>query len=568
MRGSYIGLLGRLMMPIVLIFSVLIGVFLFFIPSVIKENAESEAVIAAQRTVNQFKVLRGYYSRNVVGPVLKSSNIKPSIDHQGNDSAIPLPATMIHDLSRVLADKGDDGVKLALYSRFPFPNRKNRQLDEFQLDAWNALTKDSKQVISLTEQRGGETWVRVAIADTMVGQGCVNCHNNHALTPKNDWQLGDVRGVLEVQTPIDSMLKQGTAISYKIVGALVGAILIILILMVFIYQTAIRSRLVAVRAALEDIVNGDGDLTKRIEESGQHEINDIAVQFNLFMEKLQSLINQVTLNTQQVNQSAKGIVHNAELTSSKLSEQIIATEQTASVVSDMTNTSQEITDGARQSEQHVSEVDQSTRQVREKVESTRQSILGLAKELELASETSTRLANESREIGSVLEVIQTIAEQTNLLALNAAIEAARAGDQGRGFAVVADEVRALAGRTQQSTEEIRDIIERVQSGTVDTVSAMERGCASAEGSVELVQEAGALLEPITASTQEISELSRRISSSSEQQNQLANQVSSTINNIVDMSGDSDASSKQILDSALQLAQQSEVLLNTLQSFKT
>ncbi len=562
-----LGLLTRLMLPIVLSFLFLIIGFAIYIPSIIKDNAETQAIVSAQQTVNQFKVLRGYYAANVVNPVLSSSNVKPSINHAGDPQAIPLPATMIHDLSEKLSKEGENAVQLSLYSQYPFPNRTSRKLDDFQRDAWTFLNKNPEQVFSQTKEQAGSTFVRVAIADKMVANGCVACHNSHPDTPKADWKLGDVRGVLEVIVPIDASLASGNQISFKIVSILAGVIAIIVLMMITIYRATIRSKLISIGSALEDIAEGEGDLTRRLNAKGKHEVATIAYQFNRFTEKLQGIIQQVVQNTNQVSTVTAGIVTETGQAAASMNEQMNATDQVATAIEQLTASTQDIAASASQSADHAAAVDTNTQVGRAKVEETERSILALAKELEKASAVTTNLSKDSLEIGSVLSVIQGIAEQTNLLALNAAIEAARAGEQGRGFAVVADEVRTLASRTQQSTEEIRGIIERVQNGTENTVKAMETSCATANSSVLLVQEAGGILAQITEESGNINDMNRQIASASEEQSGVSSEIRNSINQIAQMSAHSNDATDQILIKTEQLAQQSQMLQALLKQFK-
>ena len=131
--------------------------------------------------------------------------------------------------------------------------------------------------------------------------------------------------------------------------------------------------------------------------------------------------------------------------------------QMSATVAEVANSSNNAADAARHA-------DGSARHGHQIVADAIQCMSGLSSQIQNTAAMITQLADDSRNISSVMDAIRGIAEQTNLLALNAAIEAARAGDQGRGFAVVADEVRTLAQRTQRSTEEIGKTIVKLQQG--------------------------------------------------------------------------------------------------------
>jgi methyl-accepting chemotaxis protein len=195
--------------PIPLMVIAAIAAVWFMVPRKIAESAADQAVLAGRSIATQFKTLREYYTENVVDKVLSDGTFRASSDHRGDAKAIPLPATMILDLSAMLAKQN---TAISLYSKFPFPNRANRPLDAFQQEAWDFLVRKPEETYSRQEMLDGRHVVRVAVADTMVVQACVNCHNTIPESPKKDWKLGDVRGVLEVTSVIDAELANGVGV--------------------------------------------------------------------------------------------------------------------------------------------------------------------------------------------------------------------------------------------------------------------------------------------------------------------------------------------------------------------
>ncbi|WP_414704231.1 methyl-accepting chemotaxis protein [Pseudomonas sp. UBA1879] len=236
-----------------------------------------------------------------------------------------------------------------------------------------------------------------------------------------------------------------------------------------------------------------------------------------------------------------------------LHQQNAEIEQAATAVNEMTSAVEEVARNAVSTSQASSESSDAAQDGQTRMVETVNSIENLSSNVQHTSTLVQHLADQSQDIGKVLDVIRSIAEQTNLLALNAAIEAARAGESGRGFAVVADEVRALAHRTQQSTLEIDKMVSTMRAGSSDALASMLVSRTQATETLALAQGAGASLNRITASINQISERNLVIASAAEEQAQVAREVDRNIVNIRDLSLQSSSGSNQISASSAELS---------------
>ena len=230
---------------------------------------------------------------------------------------------------------------------------------------------------------------------------------------------------------------------------------------------------------------------------------------------------------QQATQAEELAQHSAH----SLHQQRLESEQVATAVQQMAATTGEVAQHVQQAAQASQQARQLSGQGQQVADGTRAAIEQLATLISGSSDTVARVAEDSREIGGMVEVIRSIAEQTNLLALNAAIEAARAGDMGRGFAVVADEVRALAQRTGQSTEQIQQLISRLQQTAQAAVDSMRNGQDQAATGVQRVLDSHLALQGINQAVAEISGMTEQIASAMEEQSSVALQISHSISSI-------------------------------------
>lgn len=304
---------------------------------------------------------------------------------------------------------------------------------------------------------------------------------------------------------------------------------------------------------LQDIAEGEGDLTRRLDESGQDEVSDLAKEYNLFISKIQELVQQVAKSTNLMASATEELSSVAGETRQSVVTQREQTSQIATAMTEMAASIQEIAGNTHNAATNAEQTTEIASECNRTVGRSVDAINLLAAEVEQASQTIRSLRAQSSNIEQVLEVIRNIAEQTNLLALNAAIEAARAGEAGRGFAVVADEVRNLAQRTQQSTGEIEQMVAGIQSGTQQAAAAMERSSQKSNDAVADIAGTQTTLSEINSSIEVINDINIEVSAAVEQQSLAAEEVNRSIATISDIAEQSGRSVEQTAQACNDLA---------------
>ncbi len=278
--------------------------------------------------------------------------------------------------------------------------------------------------------------------------------------------------------------------------------------------------------------------------------------------RLKTCLTRLQDSAENLAKQAKQADTLAHSSSAGLDRQRQETEQVATAVNQMAATTLEVASNVARTAIATQEANRLTSEGRAITAETRAAIQRLSQSVGDTGETVTRLAQDSNEIGGVVDVIKGIADQTNLLALNAAIEAARAGEMGRGFAVVADEVRSLAQRTAESTGQIHQLIAKLQRTAEEAVMTMEIGRKQADEGVERVQQADLALAGISDAVSNIADMADQIAAAAEEQSSVADEINRNITNIAQLSDQtsSEAQSSAVLSEALTATAQGQYSL--------
>ncbi|KQQ60320.1 chemotaxis protein [Pseudomonas sp. Leaf127] len=333
--------------------------------------------------------------------------------------------------------------------------------------------------------------------------------------------------VAQVRQSIEARLQE---MLYSIVGITVLLLVIISMVGVVVSGTLLRP-LRLMKANLDDIAAGEGDLTKRLKITSQDELGELAGSFNRFVDKIHGLVRQMTEVTTQLTGLVAEVSSQAQRSEVAMDRQRYETDQVATAINQMSAAAQEVAKSAQNASTAAQQTDEQGRAAKRVVDGSIAQIHSLVDDIRKSGVSLDSLQQDVSSIVSVLGVIRSIAEQTNLLALNAAIEAARAGEAGRGFAVVADEVRALASRTQQSTQEIQAMIARLQQGTSEAVGAMRRSSEAGDGTSVQANEAGRSLVTIGELIATINAMNAQIASAAEEQTAVAEEINRSVHQI-------------------------------------
>jgi methyl-accepting chemotaxis protein len=313
----------------------------------------------------------------------------------------------------------------------------------------------------------------------------------------------------------------------------------IALIMSFAVARSITSSLVKTLRLLQDIAEGEGDLTQRLEINGTDEIAQLSENFNKFASRIEEMVIEVNEVAQSIRVSAGEIAMGNTDLSHRTEEQASSLEETAASMEQMTASVKQNADNARQANQLVT----STRDLASKGGETVQRTVKAMEEINASS----------RKVADIISVIDGIAFQTNLLALNAAVEAARAGEQGRGFAVVAGEVRNLAGRSAEAAKEIKGLI-------ADSVQKVEHG-------TELVDESGKTLDEIVAGVKRVADIVSEIAAASQEQSSGIGEVGSAITQMDEVTQQNAALVEQAAAASESMEEQCNQLIDEMSAFK-
>jgi methyl-accepting chemotaxis protein len=307
---------------------------------------------------------------------------------------------------------------------------------------------------------------------------------------------------------------------------------------------------------IQDIAQGEGDVTKRLVIAGafaDDELGEVSRLFNIFMDKLQDLLRGVMGHTHKLAEASQQLLDANRDISMNSGETALQADSVSRVTQHVSQNLQRLSSGAGEMTSTIQSIAANTTQAA-KVAAT------AVDTAQAANSTVAKLGQSGEEIGVVIKMITSIAQQTNLLALNATIEAARAGEAGKGFAVVANEVKELAKQTAKATEDISHKITAIQTDT--------KGAAEAIGTVGgVINQIDAISATIAAAVEEQSATTTEMKRNATEAADGARDISANIERVAQAANGTSSRAQESEKAAQQLATIADELSQLMAQFK-
>jgi methyl-accepting chemotaxis protein len=387
---------------------------------------------------------------------------------------------------------------------------------------------------------------------------CQKCHEKET----------KVLGVLKLNSSIEQAYDANRSSTYYLVACGVVVLIVAIVSLTIALKIAVTRKIKNFVAKVTDLSQGDGDLTKRLDITGNDELTEANRQFNHFVETLDTLIAHAARTAVDVAASAGSIQTYSANMSKGVGDAAAQATSMATASEEMSATSGDIAQNCLMAAESSQQSNKIASEGSSVIQATVDGMARIAERVKSTAGVIESLGSRSDQIGAIVGTIEDIADQTNLLALNAAIEAARAGEQGRGFAVVADEVRALAERTTRATREIGEMIKAIQKETKIAVTSMEEGVAEVAKGTEDAARSGEALQGILRQISEVTQQINHIATAAEEQTATTSEISSNILGITDVFAKTAHIAQETSNEADKLNKLSDELRNTVKRFKT
>lgn len=486
-------------------------------------------------------------------PIIELENVKSDIEYIRTQSSLIMDET---DSTTIATYKSNITKEIAIIDKVLAKYKNDSEFKTVFTDYKSFLSAKDSFITAMADRTANKN--AAGAQSTAAGSAATSTTNKTQGGPPSDISNFD-KTKTALTSALDKIInKQVSAANksytdseatYKITIAGFAVVLAVCIaISIVLTIVIIRSIVIPVKKVtgkLKEISASNGDLTQRIGYESKDEIGKLSGSFDLFMEKLQSIIEEVTLSANTIADSSEDL-NRATSNSSQSLEQISSTVvEIASGTSDAAASAEETTaslgEAAKFSEstaaatKNTADNSKKAKKIAEEGASKINEIVTSINEIDSSSKEVSRLINDlgasSEKIGDIIKIITSISEQTNLLALNAAIEAARAGEAGKGFNVVADEIRKLADESNTAAREISELIKENQlkaDSAVNSVNQVEEKVALG---VTKASEVGESIQKIITNIQNVVSEIERIDDANEQQAQSTKDIEKAISSI-------------------------------------